>query len=218
MQERERFFAWLPFYVNGSLDAAQRAWMQSYLEAHDGLAQEVALHEQMRSALRDQVRARLGDVPADIGYARTRARIAQALQAIQSRAPKPGLLQRFIGYVDTPAWRLAPVLVLVLLAVVGVQSVLLFERAPRDALTRGAPGYADGPLLRVNFNSTATESQIRLALIDARAVIVAGPTRLGDYYVKVAADHLAESRTTLARSPIVQRVDTVPALPEELLE
>ncbi|HEU0203552.1 MAG TPA: hypothetical protein VFR86_24340 [Burkholderiaceae bacterium] len=70
MREREQFFAWLPFYVNGTLEAAQHSWMQSYLESHAALAPEVELHRQLRSGLRETVTASVRDVPVDVGYAR----------------------------------------------------------------------------------------------------------------------------------------------------
>jgi hypothetical protein len=117
-----------------------------------------------------------------------------------------------------PGWRLAQGLAMGLL--VGVGTMLVLEqRAPDTSPVRSTTrGLADGPLLRVSFHPQTTENELRLALIEARAVIVAGPTRLGDYYLKPAAGHLKEARDSLVKSRVVQQADEVPSLPEELLE
>jgi hypothetical protein len=90
---------------------------------------------------------------------------------------------------------------------------------PDFAEVRGAKkGWADGPLLRVNIKSEAKENEIRLLLIDNGALIIAGPTHLGDYYIKVAADRVEQTKTRFQTSKVVEAVSVVASLPEELVD
>ena len=104
------------------------------------------------------------------------------------------------------------------MAGVGTMLEMPPQGAPMVDVRGAAPGLADGPLLRVSFRPEATESAMRLALIEARVLVVAGPTRLGDYYLKAPAERLAAARELLLRSGVLQRADEVPGLPPDLLE
>lgn len=210
MNDRERFFELLPFYVNGSLPPADAAFVQAQLAAHPELVAQADFQRQVQATVRASAEAPLRSVPADVGYARIAGRIA-------AQARPPWWRQLFGGAAPS-GWRLAQGLAMGLL--VGVGGVLVWQQqAPDISPVRStARGLADGPLLRVSFHPQTTENELRLALIEARTVIVAGPTRLGDYYLKPAAGHLKEARESLQRSRVVQQADEVPSLPEDLLE
>lgn len=220
MDDRRRFFDLLPFYVNGTLQENDFTWMRHYLQENPQLRPQVGLQESIRASLQETVAASIADMPPDLGFDRTITRIRAAEAAMP---PREGRMQRFLAWLigrgSDGRWRLAPALVLAL-AVIGVQGVLLFERQmPTYGEVRGtAPALADGPLLRVNFKPEAREADIRLTLIEARALIVAGPTRLGDYYLKTAPGQLAAVKLALSGSGLIQEIDEVPGLPEELLE
>jgi hypothetical protein len=99
--------------------------------------------------------------------------------------------------------------------------VLLMQQSERGnphSVRSIGRSLADGPLLRVNFKPEAREADIRLLMIEAHALIVAGPTRLGDYYLKVGTERLPATRALIAASALVQQVDEVSGLPEEVLE
>ena len=100
----------------------------------------------------------------------------------------------------------------------GMLTNLLLKPDETSAIRSGAQGWADGPLLRVNFKADAKESEIRLLLVEAQALIVAGPTTLGDYFVKVAPARIDDVSARLKAHAVVQAVETVPSLPEALLE
>lgn len=210
MNERERFFELLPFYVNGSLPPADAAFVQAQLATHPELMAQADFQRQVQASVRASAEAPLRGVPADVGYARIAARVAADA--------RPPWWRQLLGSAAPQGWRVAQGLAMGLL--VGVGSMLVWQQQlPETSPVRStARGLADGPLLRVSFHPQTTENELRLALIEARTVIVAGPTRLGDYYLKPAAGRLKEARESLQRSRVVQQADEAPSLPEELLE
>jgi hypothetical protein len=211
VSERERFLELLPFVVNGTASPDDVAFVQAQLVQHPELQAQVDFQRQVQASLKASVGGSLRGVPADIGYDRIARRIA-------AQARPPWWRRVMNSFALPPGWRLAQGLAMGLL--VGVGTMLVLEqRAPDTSPVRSTTrGLADGPLLRVSFHPQTTENELRLALIEARAVIVAGPTRLGDYYLKPAAGHLKEARDSLMKSRVVQQADEVPSLPEELLE
>jgi hypothetical protein len=220
MSERDVFFERLPFLVNGTLGAADAQWMREQMALHPELQGEWQLAQSMRGQVRDEAQVQLRDVPADIGFAATQALIARE-QGAASRPEMPSLWQRLRALLAAPApqgWRLAQGLAMGLAIAFGVLLALPRPDAEHTEIRGTAPGIADGPLLRVNFDPAASETDLRLALIEARVLIVAGPTRLGDYYVKPAPAALQTARESLQRSTVVRRVEPVPGLPPEVLE
>jgi hypothetical protein len=218
MDDRRRFFDLLPFYVNGTLSENDLVWFRDYMRRTPELRSQVEFQQAVGESLKQRVEASVRDVPTDLGLDGVMARIR-----VDRRAVRQSSWQRFLRWLlgSDPAgpWRLAPALVLAL-AVIGVQGLLLMQRQPPSyaEVRSPAPALADGPLLRVNFKPDARETDIRLKLVEVRALIVAGPTRLGDYYLKTAPTRLAVVKQALDRSGLTQAVDEVPGLPEEILE
>ncbi len=231
MDERARFFALLPFHVNGSLGAADAAFVRDMIARHPELQSQLQFHEALREQLRAQVDGAIEGVPADVGYARLVAlRQADARAAAPLARPHPAppaapapatrptpweRLTAWLGARGAPqGLRLAQGLAFGLALGTGAMVALQLPVAEAPAM-RGvaAAGVA---LLRVSFLPDARESELRLLLIEARATIVAGPTRLGDYYLRVPAGQLDAARTRLQRSALVAGVDAVADVPEEL--
>ncbi len=211
MTERERFFELLPFFVNGRLPPVDAAFVQAQLALHPELHTQADFQRQLQANLKASVDDSLQGVPADVGY----ARIAQRIAA-EARPPWWRLAMNAV--LPQPGWRLAQGLALGLLMGVGATVVLQQHARDTSPVRSTAPGLADGPLLRVSFRPATPEKELRLTLIEARTVIVAGPTRLGDYYLKPSGGRLREARESLLTSNAVQRADEVPSLPEELTE
>ena len=225
MTDRERFFDALPFYVNGTLDAAGRDWLRRHLAEHPPLRSQLQFMQALGQGVQEAVETSLQGVPADVGYPLLRERLAadsrtaQSLQSPQRAAASPWRqLQRWLNASAPQGWRLAQGLAMGLVLGFGAMLALQGERETPVGVRSTAPALAEGPLLRVNFTAAASETQLRFALIEARATIVAGPTRLGDYYLKPAPGQLAAARDSLSRSKVVQRIDEVPGLPPELTE
>ena len=222
MTERERFFDALPFYVNGTLDAAERDWLRAHLAAHPPLQTQVQFVQALGQGVQDAVEATLQGVQADVGFGLLRERLAADRRSAKSadgasNSPWQRLRSWFTA-APPQGWRLAQGLAMGLLLGFGAILALQGEREAPVSVRSTAPGLADGPLLRVGFDAAASETQMRFALIEARASIVAGPTRLGDYYLKAAPGQLAAARDSLLRSGVVRQADEVPGLPPELTE
>jgi hypothetical protein len=229
--DRERFFELLPFHVNGTLGATDSAWVQRQIDGHPELHTQLTFMQALRGAVYVSAEASLAGVPADVGYAAVAARIAAergvARSSVQRAAPA-SMWQRLSAWLwgapgrAAPS-RLAPLasgLAFGLALGIGVMLALpqLQPHPPLSEVRGTAPGLADGPLLRVTFRPDARESDLRMALIEARALVVAGPTRLGDYYLKTPADHLDAARAALQASGLVQQIDQVSGLPADLTE
>jgi hypothetical protein len=230
MTERERFFELLPFYVNDTLGEADRAFVRDMLVREPALQGQLDFHRAVQRQVRSETEATLVGVARDVGYDHIATRLRpQAAQVAPSASPaataSPSAWQRLRDWFALPApggWRLAQGLAMGL--ALGLGSLLAVnltrDEAPqmRGTGSAASKGLADGPLLRVTFRPEASERNLRMALVEARAMIVAGPTRLGDYYLKPAPGALAQARDALLKSGVAQQVDEVPGLPPELTE
>ncbi|MEY4729902.1 MAG: hypothetical protein RL020_1060 [Pseudomonadota bacterium] len=220
--ENLRFSELAPWYVNGSLNAADQAWMDAYVRNH---AAEAQTELSAWGSLQTQAKQSVAPASADIGLAKALARIHAQKALRKSANPQPSALQRFSNWLFAGSngglAKFSPALGMAL-AVIAVQAVVIGKgvvSGPDYTQVRGAKkGLADGPLLRVNIKSDAKENQIRLLLIDSGALIIAGPTHLGDYYIKVAAERVEQTRSRFQTSEVVDAVSVVASLPEELVD
>jgi anti-sigma factor RsiW len=211
--EHERFEALAPYADTDSLSAADAQWLADRLQRHPALANVLAQHRALRRALHEQHAA----LPEDIGLARAKARIA-TLPRRTGAAPAaaPGLMDRLRAWLQPqPAWAVAfSVLLLPVAFLAGRETV---EPPYATVRSTAAPGLFDGPLLRVNFQPQTPEHVMRESLLEQGALIV-GPTRLGDWFVKVAPARIETVRAALAKLPAVATAELVPALPSELVD
>ena len=227
MTERERFFELLPFFVNGTLGEADRAFVHDLLARQPALQSQLDFQQGLQRQVRDTAEAALAGVSPHIGYDHIAARLHAVPAVAATGTSTPSTWQRLRDWLALPApggWRLAQGLAMGLALGLGTLLGVNLSRDEAPQL-RGTPaagssskGMADGPLLRVSFRPEASERNLRLALVEARAMIVAGPTRLGDYYLKPAPGALAQARDVLLKSGVAQQVDEVPGLPPELTE
>lgn len=223
------------------------AQVQAHPAAAQALAAEQALHAAFQADARAALAHYDAGASFDAVLARARregpAGVAQPAAPRASAAPtaapsgRPsgpatgqasGPWQTLLGWWQRPSaqgWRLAQGLAFgVLVASLGLGLVMnpALRGGPVDeggaTDIRGAKGWADGPLLRVNFRPDTPEQALRLAVLQARCLIIAGPTRLGDYYLKPAPGQMAAARANLERSAQVEAVAEVPGLPPEMLE
>lgn len=212
--ELEQFEDWLPWYVNGTLGAKERAAMDAYLAQHPEARQEVTFYARMGETMK----RRMEKVPADIGLAKTLARIDQESQksAVKPAAPEagPSFFSRLLG----GGW-MKPALALSAAVILG-QSVLLVQQ--RDAATqyRGAvtsPAKADGAYLRVVFKANATEGEIRLLLASTEAWVAGGPGMAGEYFLRFQPAKVQAAEAALRASGLASEITpvaTVPAPPQ----
>jgi hypothetical protein len=219
MTERERFFEALPFFVNGTLNPAEGKWLREHLAQHPELQPQLVFMQALQREVQGAAAAALQSVPGDLGYAALRRRIDGDLAPAAPASPWQRL-RRWLAAPSPQGWRLTQGLAMGAMLSLGVLLAVQQgeHEAPSGGARGGAPALAEGPLLRVSFDAGVSEMKLRLALIEARTVIVAGPTRLGDYYLKPAPGQLAAARESLLRSGVAVQADEVPGLPAELTE
>jgi hypothetical protein len=196
----ERFEELLPWYVNGTLGAEERAWVDRYLVEHPHAKAEV----ESWMSLATSVKATVPDVPDDIGLAKAMQRIG---------ADRPSWTERIAAFLG-----MRPAVAFAGLAIVAVQAgfiaSLLHDREDEAALrTLKARPVVEQPMLKLNFAPDAREADIRHLLVSVQGQLAGGPGQLGDYYVVVPAGKEAALAEQLKTHPIVQAVSIAPGLP-----
>jgi len=214
---KSRFDELLPFYVNGTLAEADRAWVESYLHEHPAAAAELRWYESLQTKLREDVPA----VSSEIGLERTMRRIRNEGPAPQRarQAASPSLVERlrdwFASIVPQPVLRPAFAGALAVVALQAAVIATLVTEPDDSSEIRAMQGSVTetGPYLKVNFKPDAREADIRLLLVEVHGSLAAGPGQLGDYYVRIPEKQLDELAGKLKTSPIVDAVAVVDALP-----
>jgi hypothetical protein len=208
---KSEFGELLPFHANGTLDAADRAAVLRYMDAHPHARNEA----RWLRTVQDTLRAEAVPASSEVGL----ARVLQRIRAERTKpAPaRPRLWREMLQRLLSPA--LLKPMAAGAMAVLALQGVLIGALIePRDDETSDTrmvpmPVTDPGPFVKINFKPDAHESDIRMLLIEVQATLAAGPGQLGDYYLRVAEPRLAEATSLLAASPIVDGVAVVDALP-----
>jgi hypothetical protein len=201
---KDRFDELLPWYVNGSLGAEDREWVDRYLSEHPEARPELDWARSLSTRLRDSMPA----VAPTIGLERTMERI---------RGKRPTLAERMGAFLDSLGMR--PAAALAGLAIVAVQGgfiLHLLDSAGEDATemrSLRAVASDERPMLKLNFAPDAKEAAIRHLLVSVQGRLAGGPGQLGDYYVIVPAGQEAAIAERLKTEPIVQAVSLAPGLP-----
>ena len=171
-----RAFELLPWFINGTLAGAEREAVEQHIRACIVCRRE--LKEQQR--LHTSVRARRTvDVSAEAGF----DRLDREIDASAVAAP--------------PRWRIryatATPFAVAAAAGVAVLAILLwFTPLPdlnRDGYHVLADSPADGALVDIVFADKTTAAEMQALLDDIDGEIVAGPTSLGRYSVRIGGDH-----------------------------
>jgi hypothetical protein len=121
--------------------------------------------------------------------------------------PTLGLPARARAPRRTPSWRLVPwaavaaLLGLALLTPLARRVVAGPPVVYRTATALPAPTHADGPELEVVLRSETTASQLQTALRAIDGELVAGPTGLGRYRVRLPAGADTSAAATALRAP-----------------
>jgi hypothetical protein len=208
MKMNDRFDELLPWYVNGTLSADDRAWVDTHVAAHPQARAEL----NWMMALQTSVRSTASDIPDTIGLAKTMKRI---------RAGRPTLGERlgsFLGLLTYPLG-MRPAAAFAALAIVVVQGGMIVHlldsthEDETDLRALRATTTDQQPMLKLNFKPDAKESDIRLLLVSVQGQLAGGPGQLGDYYVIVPPGKVEAAVEQLKSQPIVQAVSLAPGLP-----
>lgn len=177
--------ALLPWYLNGTLAAEERAQVEAYLAERPEAAEELALLQRMRS----EVRAQQPGGPGELGLRRL-------LKSVRAERREPARWR----------WAAAAAVLVVL-----VQSGIIAQLYQRDEAFRPLSGPAAGDLYQIRFHPDATEAALRELLLDADAVIVDGPSASGIYRLRLLG---AEEREIRERRLVEARAVVLELRPE----
>jgi hypothetical protein len=188
--EREEIEMLLPWYVTGRLDASDRARVAAWVARDAGLARQLALIEEERQE--------------SIGAAERIAlpRGASAASVMEA-LPRPGVLERVAGWIDTLLEMLSPrglrfaaavALVLIAAQSVGIGMLLRGAGEPGYEAASGQSGGAtDGVFVLVRLVPSATVRDLTEALKSRDAMIAGGPSAEGLYRVRIGPREIPAS-------------------------
>lgn len=225
MPHLEKFDEWLPWYVNGTLNAKDRAAMDAHLAATPAAREELRFYERMTATMK----RRADSIPEDIGLAKTLERIQAAPRgAVSSSPPKSSAadneswFSRLLG----GGW-MKPALGFAMAVILG-QSVLLVQQREEAIIYRSKTPVAtattaatatgaktEAAFLRVVFKANATEGELRLLLASTQAWVAGGPGQAGEYYLRFAPDHVESALEALKASGVVSEIAPVNQVPAQ---
>jgi hypothetical protein len=200
----ERFSELLPWYVNGTLSAEDRAWVDRYLAEHPAARAELEWFQSLQTRIHENV----PPVPATIG-------LAKAMKLI--RGDRPTFAERISAFFSDFGMR--PAVALGMFAIFAVQGVIIFNQMQQvredevEIRALRAKTVEEGPLLKVNFAPEAKEADIRFLLVSVQGTVTGGPGQLGDWFVRVPPGKEAEVAKKLEGKQIVQAIELVPGIP-----
>lgn len=190
----------LPWYATGQLDAADRARVDVHLASCAACQRQVA----MERRLIDEFQALTPEVES--GWARVRARI----EPRQRRLPQPRL--KLGEYWASLSNALRQPLVTTLAAaqvafVVIAGGLLVMSRPAYQALGSGAAPTSANAI--VMFRADATDGDMRSALRNADASMVAGPTSAGAWLLHVDPARRQQALARLRSDDEVQLAEAI---------
>lgn len=201
----ERLQDLLPWYANGRISAADRAWVDEQLAA-DPLAQaQLAWHRSLRERVQEAAPAVSDSIGLDQALSRIRA---------EKHGEQGGWSERLAAWLG-----LRPGVALAGLALVALQGgfILHLMNDRQDAASElravRAIEVEERPMLKLNFAPDAKEADIRMLLMSVQGRLAGGPGQLGDYYVVVPDGKEGAAADALRANPIVQAVSLAPGLP-----
>jgi hypothetical protein len=181
----------LPFYVNGTLSAAENLQVEQALAAKPELADEVLFLQQLQQNIKEQPQKE--NSPGEMG-----------LQRLQHHLKHHKTVKTNVN-----TWRYAAIAASLLLLV--QTTVTLISPTP-DIFIPAGDGLSGADkaelIINVTFSPTATEAEIRALLIRLDATIIDGPSALGLYRI---APGMAASKAleALKSEPIIESAHIV---------
>lgn len=176
-----RAFELLPWLINGTLAGTEREAVEQHVRACIVCRRELKEQQRLHASVRAR---RTADVSAEAGFDRLDSELDAAADAARPR-------WRFTYAIATKFAAAAA-------AGVAVLAILLWF-TPLPNLDRG--GYqtlatppADAALVDIVFAEETTAAQMQDLLADIDGEIVAGPSRLGRYSVRVASDQSSDQQ------------------------
>lgn len=176
-----RAFELLPWLINGTLAGAEREAVEQHVRACIVCRRELKEQQRLHASVRAR---RTADVSAEAGFDRLDAELDAAADAARLRWRIP--------YATAAKFAVATA------AGVAVLATLLWltplPNLDRDGYQTLATPPADAALVDIVFADETTAAQMQDLLADIDGEIVAGPSRLGRYSVRVAGDQSSDQQ------------------------
>lgn len=195
----------LPWYVNGTLDRNAREWMESKLAASPAAARRLSREQALSKSVPDMLAPAAQEIGLDRLLARVRADNVPATAASGWRKTIVALQQ----WLAQP--RLATAMALVVFVQAGIIGWLAASSIDTETASEArSVRVTEVRTLRVTFVPSASEAQVRMALLNTGAHIVGGPTQLGEYWLASGMVSLEEIKASLLKSGLVgsMEIDT----------
>ena len=186
MDDRIEIETLLLFYVNGTLDAQERARIEGALDTDSNLRMQVATLQQVRANMHETEREHS---PGEFGLARLMRDIEKETRST-GYLPKQGAL----------------LVASVVAAAVAIGSALFITRG--DVGYQQASGGADRQRFAVAFQPDAPEQAISQLLLEFKLEIVEGPSAIGLYRLDPRRNDDLETLLSELRS----RIDIVESI------
>jgi hypothetical protein len=170
-----RAFELLPWLINGTLAGSEREAVEQHVRACIACRRELKEQQRLHAAVRAR---RTVDVSVEAGF----DRLYRELDAVPSAAPSRWRIRYDAAAPFAVAAAAGAALLGVLLWLTPLPN---FDRGGYETL---ATAPAEGALLDVVFADETTAVQMQELLDRIDGEIVAGPTELGRYSVRVASD------------------------------
>jgi hypothetical protein len=196
----------LPWYVNGTLDAERRAWVDQMAATSPMAAAALARERNLAAASEKML---LPVIAQDLGLARLRSLVRAEGSSSPTTSPSmsgPSWWAALQQWLARP--QLATAMAALLVAQAGLIGWLATETDLGDqtSATRSV-GVTQVHTLRVSFRSGTSEAEIRAAMVSAAARIVGGPTQMGEYWVASDLTSMEEIRAALLKSNVVASIE-----------
>jgi hypothetical protein len=207
----DRLNEMLPWYANGTLSAADRAWVDAELAAHPEAAAQLRWYQSLQGRMRENAPA----VAPNIGFDRAMSMIraedrVRAARASMAPTLSARLRDWLTGFGLSPALAVAAALVVVQGGVILSMMNTMDQQYSEIRSLKGAG--ATTPLLRISFKPDSREEDIRLLLAGIGGSLVGGPGSLGNYYIRTEGN-AAGALDRIKGNPIVDSVAIVQQLP-----
>lgn len=211
----QRLSELLPWYVNGTLNAEDRAWVDEQLRNDPTAAGELNWYRSLEQRIKDDTPEVSDEIGLRMVMARIGAERAAAPRPVQP-APRLTLIERMSAWLGGINMNRAmgAAFALVLAQSLVITGLLLRPAEQGTEIRAVKPTVVEpGPFLKINFKGDAKEADIRLLLVQVRGSLAGGPGQLGDYFVRVPAGSIDAAATQVKASTIVEAVNVVDALP-----
>lgn len=200
MEDRE-FQELLPFYINGTLEEAQKERVRVYLEHHPESQRDVAFV----NAIRQSIAREAADMDPLDGYEQFKARIDASI----SSRRRPSTLSALWGSAKDyfSVWGLSPAVAVLMVMVVGQLAVSLSRNdigltgEEGRSSTRSIIASAKTADIKIVVKAGVTFESVTALLLENNCKISWGPSQQGEYWLTIdqpgkatiIAEHLSAS-------------------------